>query len=296
MSELSHQDVLKLVHRGHQSTADRRALTNHLRTCSACRRYMAVDSALRDHLLLENPKTQPSAQFTAVFMENIARRSRMMSFLKPLSNAVGLAAMLLLMFAGWSLIKSNPIPATIDETEQLLFEAITAGDTNAVERMLPGIYNTNIRDQEGNALLPLAARTGNLEIVQLLLDHGMDVNSTLKPSGIGKTAAMEGAIGNRSQIINLLVARGADVDQQESGTGWSALHYAASLDAEKAVDTLLKNGADPNIKAENGWTPLFYAARYGYLNTLYLLLENGAGVNIADNEGLTPMIAIDIER
>jgi serine/threonine-protein phosphatase 6 regulatory ankyrin repeat subunit B len=292
MSELSHEDAQKLVHKSHHSLAERLALANHLRTCPACRRYSAVNSALRDTLVMENPKTRPSAQFTAVFMESVTHRSRRNQLLRPLSTATGLAVMLLLVLAGWFVIKSNPIPATYDEIEQQLFDAVIAGETGAVEQLLPSIYDPNIRDQEGNALLPLAARAGNLEIVQLLLDRGMDVNSTLKPSGIGKTAAMEAAIGNRSKIIESLVARGADLDRQESGSGWSALHYAASLDAENAVGALLESGANPNSQAENGWTPLFYAVRYGYLNTLYLLLENGADVNIADNEGLTPMMAM----
>lgn len=56
-------------------------------------------------------------------------------------------------------------------------------------------------------------------------------------------------------MINLLVQRRAYIDQS-SYTGASALHRACELYNEKAIRSLLENGADVNMVDENGRTPL----------------------------------------
>lgn len=65
--------------------------------------------------------------------------------------------------------------------------------------------------------------------------------------------------------------------------------FAAHGDA-RAVEWLLRNGADPNFKTEQGWSPLHSAAeRNTGTNVIKLLLEYGADQSAKNFDGHTPL-------
>lgn len=69
--------------------------------------------------------------------------------------------------------------------------------------------------------------------------------------------------------------------------GYSALHYAAIQGDIEKVNTLLKNGADINIKNKYGNTPLHAAVILKRTDVIKSLLEKGADVNAQDIYGNT---------
>ena len=110
----------------------------------------------------------------------------------------------------------------------------------------------------GLASTPLhrAAYVGNCELIQVLLDYGLDVN-----------------------------ARNAD--------GETPLVHA-TYGQPKPVRLLLDHGADPNAQAYSGGqfsltTPLHRAIEFGKIETARLLLERGASVEVKDWAGRTPL-------
>nr|XP_015212678.1 PREDICTED: putative IQ motif and ankyrin repeat domain-containing protein LOC642574 homolog isoform X1 [Lepisosteus oculatus]XP_015212679.1 PREDICTED: putative IQ motif and ankyrin repeat domain-containing protein LOC642574 homolog isoform X1 [Lepisosteus oculatus] len=70
----------------------------------------------------------------------------------------------------------------------------------------------------------------------------------------GNTALSEAAGGGQSEIITLLMERGADVNTK-GGFGRTPLYRAAFGGHLSAVQTLLQLGADPRIHADDGSTP-----------------------------------------
>lgn len=60
----------------------------------------------------------------------------------------------------------------------------------------------------------------------------------------------------------------------------AALLSAAAQDDLLGVQTLLKNGADPNARDALGNRPLLHAARLGSTETVHVLLEAGADPNV----------------
>jgi len=58
----------------------------------------------------------------------------------------------------------------------------------------------------------------------------------------------------------------------------------------KAVEILLKNGGDVNIRDTNGRTPLLISAQKGHVEAIDLLVRNGAKIDLGDNQGLTPLM------
>jgi ankyrin repeat protein len=74
----------------------------------------------------------------------------------------------------------------------------------------------------------------------------------------------------------------------KNGYGDSLLHAAAVWDDEEAIDLLLREGADINVKGEHGYTPLLDAVAQGNLIAVTSLLKHGANA-ISNDDGDTPL-------
>ena len=301
MSDLSHQGAFRLIYEPNRTEAEQAALQSHLRTCAECRQDAHMADIFTDHLVLKSLPTRPSVQFTADFKESVNRRSRRSHIMKPIYAVGGLAALALLMLAGWFVIRSNiqttgllgapelppmsvsepqatALPAVAVESEaqpdtnqqeidmtlldENLVAAITANDAAEVARFLEAGANPNFVAGNGDVPLPLAAGAGDLEIVKLLLDAGADVNST-----------MDGKISTGHTVYEA-----------------TPLFHAAAAGHLDVVEMLLTNGADPN-KTETalGVAPLHEAARMNYVEIVQVLIEHGASLSIEDNEGQTAL-------
>jgi len=88
------------------------------------------------------------------------------------------------------------------------------------------------------------------------------------------------------EAIRLLLRDGA---YENSQTGDTPLHYAATSLWKGGIELLLEKGADVNIKnKKTGDTPLHYAATSLWKGGVELLLEKGADRKIANAQGLLP--------
>jgi hypothetical protein len=108
----------------------------------------------------------------------------------------------------------------------------------------------------GLSTLHSATNSWDLEMVQVLLDYGVDVNAT---NDWGHTPL------------------------------YFALHYRPKGVDPRVVRFLLDHGADPNLQANDGLTPLHRASQYGEVETVRLLVERGASVEVRDRQGRTPL-------
>lgn len=168
---------------------------------------------------------------------------------------------------GWTLLM---LAARDGKTESASVLLDNGADPNAY---LPGIFP-----------LRLAASRGHLEIVERLLARGALVNGQ---SDYGNIALIEAAGGGYYEIVKLLAAYGANVNAVTE-TGNTALMLV--YDKPESVDTLvtlIRLGADINVKDSNGWTPLFYAVRVRRHRHVQTLLESGADVNSRSIHGQT---------
>jgi ankyrin repeat protein len=71
--------------------------------------------------------------------------------------------------------------------------------------------------------------------------------------------------------------------------GVTKIFEAVSDDSIELVESLLTQGADPNIPDHNGTTPLMEAASGGNLTIVKLLLNHGAKIDAKDQFGDTAM-------
>ena len=132
----------------------------------------------------------------------------------------------------------------------------------------------------------IAANSGSVEAVRDLIAHGAHVNAA--ESRKGQTALMWAAAEGHSDVVKLLIDKGADV-KAVSKSGFTALVFAAVKNDAASVRSLLAAGADPNYALPDGTKALTVAASYHSGAAAAALADGGADPNVADRSGNTPL-------
>jgi ankyrin repeat protein len=91
------------------------------------------------------------------------------------------------------------------------------------------------------------------------------------------------------KVVRMLVDRGINVDATTS-EGVTPLMYASQNGDTAIMAYLIARGADVNAKPYNDVTPLIGATRRGHYDAVRLLLESGAGVDARDELDLTSLM------
>ena len=125
-----------------------------------------------------------------------------------------------------------------------------------VRRLIGDLLRDGVSERAKNRALLEASKKGHVEIVEMLLNNGVDVN----------------AKGNGND---------------------TALYLASKYGHVEIVEMLLENGANVNEKNQDGWTALHQASLRGEIEILEMLLENGANVNAQNDEGKTALDEAD---
>jgi len=151
-------------------------------------------------------------------------------------------------------------------------------------------------EQGGNTPLMFAARSGDLRSAQLLVAAGSNVNEL---SAFGTSPAIMAVHGGNAELLDFLLASGADPDS--AGSGQMALHTAVLRGNLEAVRVLLAHSADTEallarptpVRRQStdynfhdsllGATPLWLAARFSEPLIMQALLDSGADALVANN-------------
>lgn len=89
-----------------------------------------------------------------------------------------------------------------------------------------------------------------------------------------------------TDIVQLLIEHGADVDSIDN-EGRAALHYAVQYQNKELILLLLKNEANPNVQNKYGITPLHQAAYSSTIDIVKMLVMFGADPKIKNSNGNT---------
>lgn len=159
-----------------------------------------------------------------------------------------------------------------------ILDAAERGDSSAVVSLLQRGMDINTTDRDGNTLLMIAARTGNLELIGFLVSNRAAINQRNR---FGDTAILLAAIKGSVASVELLHQGGAQLDP----SGWTALHYAVFSESIDLVEWLLKKGSKLDARAPNGQTALMLAAKQGKLAQVKLLVDADADMDLEDFDG-----------
>jgi ankyrin repeat protein len=184
-----------------------------------------------------------------------------------------------------------------------LMDVVLRRDSSNVHKMLAAGANPNVKMDNDETALIVAAEHGDIEIAQDLLAHGADIRALF----FDGTALTRAAENGDAAMMRLLLAHGADANAINN-PGYSVLLMAvrgdnsdsleSSMDAIaqerpyrlELVQALLERGARVDAASSNGVTPLMMAAALGNTEIVRTLLAHGANPNVADNAGNTPLM------
>ncbi|MGH9866043.1 MAG: ankyrin repeat domain-containing protein, partial [Candidatus Acidiferrales bacterium] len=142
-----------------------------------------------------------------------------------------------------------------------------AGDAARVKQMLVIDPNlANARAESGASAMMTAIYHGKSEVRDLLLERGAQLN------------IHEAAAAGKSEHVAALAAQNPAAINSFAADGFTPLALAAFFGQRDVAQWLLANGADVNAIAQNpmGYTPLTGAVARGDTEIVRLLLSNGA--------------------
>ncbi|XP_069812168.1 ankyrin repeat, SAM and basic leucine zipper domain-containing protein 1 [Dendropsophus ebraccatus] len=180
-----------------------------------------------------------------------------------------------------------------ESSEDSLKNALTSGNLKLVEDLLDSGIEVECCFRFGWTPLMYAASVGNLEMVRVLLNRGANANFerdkfTVLMSACTAHASEENIV----KCVELLLSRNVDPNVC-CRKKMTAVMLAASEGHTQVVTLLVAHGAEINAQDENGFTGLTWAAYSGHKNTVLKMLELGADLKLSTKTGST---AADIAR
>jgi ankyrin repeat protein len=158
-----------------------------------------------------------------------------------------------IIFVVWR-VRTNPFAQ--------VHQAVIDGNIDLVKQCLENSINTDFRRGGGFSLLYLATGYNHIEIAELLISYGSDINQGLNEE-YGMNPLLEATICNHSKLVKILVSNGAR----------SGLHLAALQGDVHIVRSFLEQQIFPiNSVRNQGMTSLHLAAMGGHRQVVELLL------------------------
>ena len=174
--------------------------------------------------------------------------------------------------------------------DTLLTAAARADASELVDSILDRGINIEQKDRTGATALMVAASSGHISTLKLLLQRGAAPDTR---DNIGYTPMIWAASHGHVEVMELLKEYGATLRSRTAaqyfGGGSTALHRAAALCQPSAALWLLENGADANARDGYGATPLIEVASRQCIELARFLIDHGADVNAKTRGGQTAL-------
>ncbi len=152
------------------------------------------------------------------------------------------------------------------------------------------VYNTQFDTNRGLSILHHAFQACLPEVIELLIQYGVDVNKPLEKT---KTVALHldpyGQPENYYRCVELLINAGADVNKADD-YGFVPLHKM--MRSPRLVQLLIASGAHVNACHQRGRSPL-HELLYNYSRwdkeSIQLLINAGSKLDTLDAHGFAPL-------
>eukprot|EP01083_Nonionella_stella_P067769 179469_1 len=168
----------------------------------------------------------------------------------------------------------------------LLMIAAKTGNDEIVKLLLSKKADPNVKGNRGLTALLVACQNGYQSTTQLLLDCETKADLSVTDDN-GNNGLMYAAMNGSLFIAELLIKAGIDVNATNKNKG-TALSFGVLFGKENLIEFLLDNGATVDAQDERGNTSLHFAASCGYRKVITLLKERGAKTDIENVQCKTP--------
>lgn len=166
---------------------------------------------------------------------------------------------------------------TDQSKESLLYAAVCSDNNYAVVKLLLD-HGADVNAKSHRKVPPLhrACEYDAIRVAKLLLDNGADIDAIDNRH----TALYAAGRSGNEEVVRLLLARGANVDLGGVGDGFACvpLLYACRTGFIMIAQDLIAHGADINRTYSSIGTPLALACYYGHEAIARLLIQKGVDI------------------
>lgn len=135
------------------------------------------------------------------------------------------------------------------------------------------------------SLLHLALHCGHIDMVEVLLSAGEDVNER---DNEGHTPIQVAVVKGHSDVVRLMAKNGADIFVKDLRKS-NLLHLAVKSESLEVLQTLLNIGLNLNARDVEGSTPLHLALSLQIVDISLFLINHSEDLEVADIDGYTPL-------
>ncbi|KAI3706592.1 hypothetical protein L6452_24448 [Arctium lappa] len=139
--------------------------------------------------------------------------------------------------------------------------AARKGEIRTVNRLIDGRVTINAKDQHGWTVLHRASFKGHVEVVQILMRNGADIDIDARDED-GYTALHCAVESGHVDVLELLVKRGADIEAR-TNKGATAMQIAESLNYTGITRVLARGGFEKDELAILSKTVTEFASKTG---------------------------------
>jgi len=184
------------------------------------------------------------------------------------------------------LIEHGAILGYDDATaSEALTELARGGDLDKVKLLLLGKCNPDVTDYDKRSCLNLAATTGNVHVVEALLDAGASINCVDR---WGVTPLADAVREGHNKLATMLHERGGELMYDEESMAKVLCKRARHGDLN-GLEVLVQVGCSVNSTGTDGRSCLHAAAVAGNRILTLRLIELGARMDVRDKYGVTPL-------
>ena len=196
--------------------------------------------------------------------------------------------------------KANPTPLTNHTQKVPVFWILCKPDTTrafSISKLLSWNFTESTYKNADQFLftafhspLHIAARNGSLEIVELLVGNGADIEDR---NDEGNQAIHLAAFLGHVTVVQFLVQQtqknkgSSSCIESRGNSGFTPLHFAVSSACLNVRLYLLDHGADIDATDDDGNTALHIAVQFGHFSMFRILAQRGSILNARNNEGKT---------
>ena len=155
-----------------------------------------------------------------------------------------------------------------DHVFEGLARAVEKGDRFMVGVYMDAGFDINKESQDHVTLVGLAARNGYMEILEILVDAGGDIDKI--STDRNNSPLMDAASEGHMEILRFLLDRHAGLETK-SKSGQTALVLAVGNKKSDCAMELIKAGADPDVSDQLGFSARKYAQLYGMQDLLDIM-------------------------
>uniref|UniRef100_A0A8C0INQ0 Uveal autoantigen with coiled-coil domains and ankyrin repeats n=1 Tax=Chelonoidis abingdonii TaxID=106734 RepID=A0A8C0INQ0_CHEAB len=178
-------------------------------------------------------------------------------------------------------------PSYWSKYDDRLMKAAERGDVEKISSILAkkGVNPTKL-DVEGRSAFHVVASKGNLDCLNTILVHGVDIVAS---DAAGRNALHLAAKYGHALCLQKLLQYNCPTENLDLH-GRTALHDAAMSDCSSSIQLLCDHGASVNAKDGDGRTPLVLATQMCRPTVCQLLIDRGADLNARDKQNRTALM------